>query len=101
MKTKSVMAVGNLLVDNNLYVKVADFGLSKVVQDFQTMTEGLGTFQWMSPEVLANSRYSDKADVYSFGIVLWECSARQVPYAGMNGMQAAVAVMNRCAPVKL
>ena len=38
---------------------------------------GLGTFQWMAPEVLAHQRYSEKADVYSFGIVLWECSARQ------------------------
>lgn len=48
--------------------------------------------------MLANLRYSDKADVYSFGIVLWECAARQVPYSGMTGMPAAIAVMNRCVP---
>ena len=39
---------------------------------------GLGTFQYMAPEVMANQRYSVKADVYSFGMVLWECTARQV-----------------------
>jgi serine/threonine protein kinase len=63
----------------------------------QTMTGGLGTFQWMAPEVLANQRYSEKADVYSFGIVMWECCARQVPFAsvGLSGMQAAMAVMNK------
>ena len=50
----------------------------------------------MAPEVLANQRYSSKADIYSFGVVAWECCARQVPYEGMNGVQAALAVVNRC-----
>jgi serine/threonine protein kinase len=49
----------------------------------------------MAPEVLANQRYSHRADVYSFGIVAWECCARRLPYAGMNGVQAALAVMNK------
>jgi serine/threonine protein kinase len=44
--------------------------------------------QWMAPEVLANQRYSNKADVYSFGMVMWECCARQVPFEGLNGVQA-------------
>jgi serine/threonine protein kinase len=42
----------------------------------------------MAPEVLANQRYSNKADVYSFGMVMWECCARQVPFEGLNGVQA-------------
>lgn len=44
--------------------------------------------QWMAPEVLANQRYSNKADIYSFGMVMWECCARQVPFEGLNGVQA-------------
>ena len=44
--------------------------------------------QWMAPEVLANQRYSNKADIYSFGMVMWECCARQVPCEGLNGVQA-------------
>uniref|UniRef100_A0A061RBJ4 Tkl protein kinase n=1 Tax=Tetraselmis sp. GSL018 TaxID=582737 RepID=A0A061RBJ4_9CHLO len=85
----------NLLVDADYTVKIADFGLSRVQTDLATMTGGLGTFQWMAPEVLGNQRYSEKADVYSFGIVMWECTAREIPYTGMQGMQAALAVMNR------
>lgn len=42
---------GNLLVEEDYNVRVADFGLSRVKQDLQTMTGGLGTFQWMAPEV--------------------------------------------------
>lgn len=49
-------------------------------------------------QVLANQRYSSKADVYSFGVVVWECCARTVPYEGMNGVQAAMAVVNRWVP---
>ena len=46
---------------------MADFGLARVVLDLQgsLMTGGLGTFQWMAPEVLAHQRYSEKADVFS------------------------------------
>ncbi|PNH06051.1 putative serine/threonine-protein kinase, partial [Tetrabaena socialis] len=44
------------------------------------LTGGLGTYQWAAPEVLAHQRYSEKADVYSFGIVLWECLAAKLPY---------------------
>ncbi len=69
---------GNLLVDEAMCVRVADFGLARVMHDLHTLTGGLGTFQWMAPEVLAHQRYSKKADVYSFAIVLWECTARQV-----------------------
>jgi serine/threonine protein kinase len=45
----------------------ADFGLARVVLDLHgaLMTGGLGTFQWMAPEVLAHQRYSEKADVFS------------------------------------
>lgn len=44
-----------------------DFGLARVVLDVHgaLMTGGLGTFQWMAPEVLAHQRYSEKADVFS------------------------------------
>ena len=74
----AICSAGNLLVDEDYNVRVADFGLSRVTHDLNTLTGGLGTFQYMAPEVMANQRYSVKADVYSFGMVLWECTARQV-----------------------
>ena len=47
----------------------------------------------MSPEVVANMEYTEKADVYSFGINLWELLTREVPYKGMQPMQVAINVM--------
>lgn len=85
---------GNLLVCNDWTVKVADFGLSRVAADLNPMTGGLGTYQWMSPEVMSHQPYSYANDVYSFGIVLWETASRALPFAGLNGMQAAMAVTN-------
>lgn len=83
-------------MDAHLCVKVADFGLSRIKCDLHPLTGGLGTYQWMAPEVISHSRYTESADVYSFGIVLWECAARQVPYPGQPGFSAAVGVMTRC-----
>lgn len=79
-----------------MHVKIADFGLSKIKEDLHPLTGGLGTYQWMAPEVISHTRYTESADVYSFGIVLWECVARQVPYPGQAGFSAAVSVMTRC-----
>ena len=65
-------------MDASWTIKVADFGLARALESVAPLTEGLGTFQWMAPEVLARQAYSEKADVYAFGIVVWEACARQV-----------------------
>jgi serine/threonine protein kinase len=97
----------NILLDchggaqGTLVVKVSDFGLARVkavslaMSIAGQMTGGIGTFQWMSPEVLANEAYTESADVYSFGIILWEMMSREVPFArcGGNQMQIAIQVM--------
>lgn len=76
---------GNILLDGSGTVKVADFGLSRLQAATcgEPLTAELGTWQWMAPEVVApwdkrGAVYTEKADVYSFGIVMWECAAREV-----------------------
>ena len=41
----------NLLVDRNLNVKVADFGEARDMNNFMTLTKGIGTYLWIAPEV--------------------------------------------------
>jgi serine/threonine protein kinase len=61
----------NLLVDENWNVKVADFGFARIKEENATMTR-CGTPCWTAPEILRGEKYSEKADVYSFGIIMWE-----------------------------
>ncbi|GMF40819.1 unnamed protein product [Phytophthora lilii] len=45
------------------------------------MTAGVGTSLWMAPEVMLGERYNDKADMFSFGVVLSELDVHTLPYA--------------------
>ncbi|KAE9039997.1 hypothetical protein PR002_g5184 [Phytophthora rubi] len=84
----------NLLVERDFSIKISDFGLSRVKAQIQTMTGNCGTVQWMAPEVLGNRKYTEKADVFSFGIVVWEIFTGQCPYDGMTQIQVALGVLN-------
>jgi serine/threonine protein kinase len=85
----------NLLLDDAYTVKVCDFGLSRLKAQARSMTGNCGTVQWMAPEVLANMDYDERADVFSYGIILWELLSRECPYEGMTAIQCALAVLNR------
>lgn len=87
----------NLMLDRDLNCKVGDFGLTRISKGSAAaiMTGQCGTFQYMAVEVLANKPYSEKADVFSFGILLWEMVARQLPFFGMQPMQVGLAVLNQ------
>ncbi|KAL3626609.1 hypothetical protein CASFOL_030158 [Castilleja foliolosa] len=88
----------NLLVDKNWTVKVGDFGLSRLKHEtYLTTKTGKGTPQWMAPEVLRNELSDEKADVYSFGVILWELVTQKVPWENLNSIQVigAVGFMNQ------
>ncbi|KAJ0786298.1 putative dual-specificity kinase TKL-Pl-4 family [Helianthus annuus] len=53
-------------------VKVADFGVARFLTQGGVMTAETGTYRWMAPEVINHQLYDQKADVFSFAIVLWE-----------------------------
>jgi len=68
----------NLLVGENWKVKVCDFGFSRRVSKGEQMTL-CGTDEWMAPEVMCGEKYDEKADVFSFGMVLTELISRKKP----------------------
>ncbi|XP_059310217.1 LRR receptor-like serine/threonine-protein kinase RPK2 [Lycium ferocissimum] len=63
----------NILLDNELNAYLSDFGLSRIMgTETCTTTKVAGTFGYVAPEYALTSHVSDKADVYSYGIVLLE-----------------------------
>ncbi|EYU43662.1 hypothetical protein ABFS82_13G191000 [Erythranthe guttata] len=66
--------------------KVGDFGLSKIKRNTLVTGGVRGTLPWMAPELLngSSSMVSEKVDVFSFGIVLWEILTGEEPYANMH-----------------
>lgn len=81
----------NFLVTENWSVKITDFGLSQATAPGTSLRDGKegarGTPLWMAPEVLEGKEFSTSADVYSFGIVLWEIYCRQEPFKQFRNYQ--------------
>eukprot|EP00005_Dracoamoeba_jomungandri_P004604 CAMPEP_0174258702 /NCGR_PEP_ID=MMETSP0439-20130205/7658_1 /TAXON_ID=0 /ORGANISM="Stereomyxa ramosa, Strain Chinc5" /LENGTH=506 /DNA_ID=CAMNT_0015342317 /DNA_START=155 /DNA_END=1675 /DNA_ORIENTATION=+ len=78
------LKTSNLLVGENYEIKLCDFGLSQIKPTGQNLSDGVegakGTPLWMAPEVMSGEEFNEKADVYSFGIVLWEILTRDEPF---------------------
>ncbi|KAE9137854.1 hypothetical protein PF005_g2296 [Phytophthora fragariae] len=70
----------NVLLDSRLRAKLSDFGLSRERSSDDTMTNGVGTLLWTAPEILRGEAYSEKADVYSYAIVLSELDTCLPPF---------------------
>ncbi|XP_075656498.1 cysteine-rich receptor-like protein kinase 2 [Castanea sativa] len=64
----------NILLDSRLRAKIADFGLARSFEEDQShiSTAIAGTLGYMAPEYLAHGQLTEKADVYSFGVLLLE-----------------------------
>ncbi|XP_034136659.1 tyrosine-protein kinase Abl isoform X6 [Drosophila guanche] len=81
------LAARNCLVGDNKLVKVADFGLARLMRD-DTYTAHAGAkfpIKWTAPEGLAYNKFSTKSDVWAFGVLLWEIATYGMsPYPGID-----------------
>jgi len=70
----------NVLLNHAMEAKLTDFGISRERLD-RTMTANVGTKLWMAPEVMMGDKYDEKADMFSFGVLLSELDLHTLPYA--------------------
>jgi len=88
------LAARNCLVGDNHLVKVADFGLARLIQTTDAndgdnaYTAHIGAkfpIKWTAPEGLAYNKFSSKSDVWAFGVLLWEIATYgKSPYPGVE-----------------
>ena len=85
----------NVMVLKNGSVKVADFGIARVMSKSNTLTkEALGSVHYISPEQAKGGRVDNRSDIYSLGIVMYEMIAGRVPYDGESPVSVAIQHIN-------
>ena len=80
------LACRNLLVSKGpegFTIKVADFGLTRLVENYYESEAKTIPVRWTAPEVIEFNKASRASDIWAFGIVMWEIFSRgAIPYAG-------------------
>jgi len=91
---------GNLLITPEGRVKITDFGIARVSDQVPLTATGqvMGTVQYLSPEQASGHPASPATDIYSLGIVAYECVAGRRPFTGESQVAIAMAQINEAAP---
>ncbi|MQL75436.1 hypothetical protein Taro_007812 [Colocasia esculenta] len=85
----------NCLVNKHWTVKICDFGLSRVMTDSPMRdSASAGTPEWMAPELIRNEPFTEKCDIFSFGVIMWELCTLRKPWDGVPPVQVIHAVAN-------
>ncbi|KAF5179830.1 Mitogen-activated protein kinase kinase kinase [Thalictrum thalictroides] len=85
----------NCLVNKHSTVKICDFGLSRILADGPARdSSSAGTPEWMAPELIRNEPFTEKCDIFSLGVIMWELCTLSRPWEGVPAMQVVYAVAN-------
>lgn len=91
---------GNLLITPDGRVKITDFGIARIADQVPLTATGqvMGTVQYLSPEQASGHPASPTTDIYSLGIVAYECLAGRRPFTGESQVAIAMAQINETPP---
>lgn len=90
---------GNIMMTSDGRVLLTDFGIAKGLQSVESdLTSDnimMGTAKYLSPEQVRGKKLDGRADLYSLGLVLYECLAGRVPFLGETDADTALARLQR------
>ena len=89
---------GNILINTAKRVMLTDFGIAKALDSDEDLTSEnimMGTAKYLSPEQVRGDNLDARADLYSLGLVMYECLAGKVPFVGKNDTDTALARLHR------
>ncbi|KAL9454592.1 hypothetical protein AB3S75_010067 [Citrus x aurantiifolia] len=85
----------NCLVNKHSTVKICDFGLSRIITDSPMRdSSSAGTPEWMAPELIRNEPFTEKCDIFSLGVIMWELCTLNRPWEGVLPERVVYAVAN-------
>lgn len=88
------------------HVKLIDFGLARIkalepgadTDSWSNLTLGVGTLNWMAPEVLCTKSYNEKVDVWSYGMLLYELLTGHIPFDSMSELEISMSIVGKVRP---
>ncbi|KAF8061383.1 roco8 [Scenedesmus sp. PABB004] len=102
LNARNVLVASSATAPLGMVAKVADLGLSKAIQQQRThrTTDTTGTLSHMPPELLRYGRMSTAADVYAFGVMMWEIYTGQAAFRKLHyGQYFEVVVLRNLRPL--
>ncbi|KAH3757201.1 serine/threonineprotein kinase [Pelomyxa schiedti] len=97
----------NILIADNGSAKLCDFGTTRINDDSETLYKVRGTYAYSCPEVFTGGIHTDKSDIYSFSIILWEMVVRCLkgehvrPYSEYTMIQAEFQILVQVAQKRI
>ncbi|KAF0897373.1 hypothetical protein E2562_036496, partial [Oryza meyeriana var. granulata] len=92
----------NCLVNKHWTVKLCDFGLSRVMSNSaMNDNSSAGTPEWMAPELIRNEPFTQKCDIFSLGVIMWELCTLSRPWEGVPSVQVVYSVANEGARLEI
>jgi serine/threonine protein kinase len=80
----------NIMLDFNGCVKIIDFGLARMIRPNESIVASVvGTLQYSCPELIQHQPYTDKADIWSLGVILYQMCCLLNPFADPNPLLSA------------
>jgi len=82
----------NVMMNTKGKVKIMDFGLAKIADNVITTEEGtaLGTISYMSPEQIKGESIDKRADIWGFGVIMYEMITKKLPFKGKNNAEVFI-----------